>query len=76
MDYRRFQPRYYKLVGTLVVPCGMWDWAETFSEFDNRAVRADEIAGAVVSTVFLGLDHRVYSPRTVDRSSNRSCSRP
>jgi len=57
---RRYQPRYYKLVGTLVVPVDdMMEWARSFENFDGRRVLCDEIDGAVVSTVFLGLDHRL-----------------
>ena len=56
MDHRKFEMRYYKLVGTLVVPIDdMWEWARAY-EYDSP-VRRDVIDGSLVSTIFLGLDH-------------------
>lgn len=52
--------RYYKLVGHNAVPCDLHEWGRSFEDKEARTVARDEIGGDVlVSTVFLGLDHRM-----------------
>jgi len=56
VNWDEYRPRYYRLVGTLVVPIDdMMEWARAY-EYDSP-VRRDEIEGSVISTIFLGLDH-------------------
>ena len=48
----------YKLLGKVAVPClSLLDWAKWLETADRRVART-EIGPLVVSTVFLGLDHR------------------
>lgn len=48
----------YYLDGKTPVPCDdLMEWARKF-DVENRQVAADEIGGAYISTMFLGIDHR------------------
>lgn len=51
---------HYKLVGKDAVPCELMEWAEDFGK--DRTVAKSRLENgpdtAVVSTVFLGLDHQ------------------
>lgn len=50
--------RYYDMEGN-PIPGGALEWAKMFEDTENRRVGRDEPArGIVVSTVWLGLDHR------------------
>lgn len=51
--------RYYKLMGRLAVPCAdLTEWGVWFQSADRHVART-EIGPMIVSTVFLGLDHRI-----------------
>lgn len=53
--------RYFKLRGKMTVPCSMLECAEFLeTPFENRVVAKTQIAGAEVSTVFLGIDHNFH----------------
>ena len=57
MTYRRPRPDKYILDGKIAIPePNLFAWGEWF-EKANRRVARDKIGQAVVSTVFLGLDH-------------------
>lgn len=62
---------YYKLVGTLPVLVDIkteqdfLDWAEANEKVKSVAIDTDHLT-YMVSTIFLGLDHRLYSPFTID----------
>ncbi len=51
--------RYYILDGRKPVPADLQTWSEWMCETE-RHVAQDEIEGARISTVFLGLDHNPY----------------
>lgn len=53
------RPMYYKLIGRLVAPCSLEEWAVSFQQ--NQRVASTMIGEYHVSTVFLGLDHN-FSP--------------
>lgn len=40
-----------------VIPCGMQQWAEMFSDGKARTVDYTIVHNCMISTVFLGLDH-------------------
>lgn len=49
---------YYLLVGKTPVLCDdLMEWARKFN-IETRHVATDDIGGAHISTVFLGIDHR------------------
>ena len=49
---------YYILEGTEIKPTDdLLGWARWFENSDNRRIAATEVGGAMVSTVFLGIDH-------------------
>jgi hypothetical protein len=53
---------YFVLDGHTAVPSDLLTWAKFFEAGDNRAVASADFGGdAVVSTVFLGLNH-AYLP--------------
>ena len=57
MTYRRPRPDKYILDGKIAIPeADLFVWGQCF-EKANRRVARDKIGQAVVSTVFLGLDH-------------------
>jgi hypothetical protein len=55
------RPRYYTLIGQTPVPVNALEWAIWFETSESaRLVAQTEIGASRVSTVFLGLDHRVW----------------
>jgi hypothetical protein len=56
-----YEPRWYKLIGKLPVPCrDIEEWAEWCAADERkRIVRQDDVGPLRVSTVFLGLDHNL-----------------
>lgn len=52
--------RYYILddAGGAVSVSDVLQWARWYEESDNRIVAQDTVAGMLVSTVFLAIDHR------------------
>jgi hypothetical protein len=51
-------PEYYILIDRLPVAVDMMTWARWCQDHD-RSIARDEIGNAVVSTVFLGLNHNM-----------------
>lgn len=52
--------KLYKLDGKMAVECGsLQEWAE-WMETNNRRVAFDEIGDIAISTVFLGIDHKLW----------------
>lgn len=49
--------QFYRLVGQTPVPCDPEEWNHAFE--GDRLVALDAVSGYTVSTVFLGLDHRI-----------------
>jgi hypothetical protein len=49
---------YYILKDRVPVPTDLMTWAKAFEDISARIVAKDEFAGVMVSTVFLGLNHR------------------
>lgn len=69
--------RYYVLNGKKVEPATLFDWA-VFMGHADRSVAQTIVQGFLVSTVFLGLDHRRWSSDPVGNDgvrSGRTCSR-
>ncbi len=54
-------PKFYNLVGQTPVPCSMMEWAMGYegTQFERR-VALTRLPWCSVSTVFLGLDHRMW----------------
>ncbi|WP_051768206.1 hypothetical protein [Sphingobium sp. DC-2] len=50
---------YYKLVDRVPVECDMLEWAAFFETADRRVAQDTLANGITVSTVFLGIDHRI-----------------
>lgn len=50
--------KYYRLDGHTPVECDMFEYAKYFEDKTLRKVALDTIGGTMVSTVFLGTDHR------------------
>jgi|SRR5215475_10123682 len=52
---------YYKLLNKLVVPAiDVTDWGEWLQHhYEDRIIKQEVIKGILVSTVFIGLDHRI-----------------
>lgn len=48
---------YFKLQGKEVVPATREEFAESYENPDKRIIKQTKIGKALVSTVFLGLDH-------------------
>lgn len=48
----------YILKGTDAVPATLMEWAEWFETAERRVARTEVRPGIVVSTVFLGVNHR------------------
>ena len=48
---------HYILNGHEVVPVDLLTWARFFANFEHRVVAKTTVGGAMISTVFLGLDH-------------------
>jgi hypothetical protein len=55
----KFSPRYAKLIDGKVIPCTLMEWVDWFGSIEGR-VALDETETHLVSTVFLGLDHRHF----------------
>lgn len=54
---------HYILDGHKPVPCDLMTWARWFENTENRRVAGESVDGALVSTVFLGIDHAFgYGP--------------
>ena len=52
----------YILIDRQPIPCDdLRVWGEWFENTDNRRVALDDVNGAEVSTVFLGIDHNFSS---------------
>lgn len=51
---------YFKLVGRVVTPTTLEDWAGSFERDQSRRVALTQVGPWVISTVFLGLNHRFY----------------
>ena len=51
------ESRYYRLEGTIPVPCTVLEWADAFERADRIVAQTNLSPTVRVSTVFLGLDH-------------------
>ena len=51
---------HWKLDGRIPIPCGLMEWANIL-ERGEHVLWQDEVGDSLVSTVFLGLDHRFGS---------------
>lgn len=49
---------HYILSGREAVPAKLLEWAKWFETADRHVAKTEVATGIVVSTVFLGLDHR------------------
>lgn len=49
--------KYYRLDGTNVVECSLFEWAEAFKKSDRIIKRTTLSTGIRISTVFLGINH-------------------
>ena len=47
--------RYYRRNGT---PCKLMEWAKAFEDREQKIVRRTDVGNVLISTVWLGLDHR------------------
>lgn len=57
---RKMRAEYYRLDGHEVVPCeDVQGWAEGFEDRESRKVARTVVDGHLVSTVFLGVNHRL-----------------
>lgn len=54
----------YILEGKETKPASLMEWAEWMRDVDKRRIALDEWGGAIVSTVFLGIDHDFYKTGT------------
>jgi len=50
--------RHWKLVNKVPVRCGLMEWAEFFGK-KERHIKATQLPGVWISTIFLGIDHRL-----------------
>ena len=51
------RPEYYRLEGTVPVPCSCDEWINQFKKVNRKVKHSELSTGIEISTVFLGLDH-------------------